>query len=121
MYNNSNWNLHSSDWREQFLSYSLHDYLRPHYCADLITPLIRPFVFQAKLSTQCWKADQTVLCTRTKGWYVVIVVFLSCIFHGCFVGLFVYCVVSFPCGRTSQDRLYKHDSKNREPYRLQQI
>ena len=74
MYNNSNWNLRSSDWREQFLSYSLHDYLRPHYCAYLITPLIRPFVFQAKLSTQCWKADQTVLCTRTKGWHVVIVV-----------------------------------------------
>ena len=54
-------------------------------------------------------------------WYVVIVVLLSCIYHHCFVGLFVYCVVSFPCGRTSQDRLYKHDSKNREPYRLQQI
>ena len=54
-------------------------------------------------------------------WYVVIVVLLSCIYHHCFVGLFEYCVVSFPCGRTSQDRLYKHDSKNREPYRLQQI
>lgn len=43
--------------------------------------------------------------------YVVVVLF-SCIGHNCFVGLFVYCVVfTFPCGRTSQDRLYKHDTK----------
>ena len=31
--------------------------------------------------------------------YCVIVALFSCIHHNFFVGLFVYCVVSFPCGR----------------------
>ena len=61
-------------------------------------------------------------CIAIANVVLYVVVLVSCICHNCFVGLFVYCVVTFPCGRLrSQDRLYKHDSKNREPYRLQQI
>ena len=87
--------------------YLIHCFLTPCLCLPHCTCVFWTFVFQTKLSPQCWKVDKTVLCTRTKGWPVVVIVAvgvidvmktintvicfvfcLFCLFFGC-TGLYV--------------------------------